>query len=429
MAQTNIPSGSDQARVAYSVALFAEITRKSTFQRNLTGPAPMEAQALSKARQRGMQTDHQMPFVRITDLTKDAGDTVKIDMFGALTGYSIMGDRKASGSGEPLKLYSQDIKIDQHRKVANPGGRMTRKRVRWQLRNICKANLVDWFSRYIDQQCLVHVCGARGTDNSVDWLIPPQGHEELNDILVNPLLTPTRNRRYLAGDATGFGDIDIQDALTLEDIDKLRVSLAEMPLPPSKCVIPGDPMGVEEPVWIMYVTARQWHYIETTAKANGNDWRTFLANATRRASMSKHPLFRGGAGIWNGILVKVTDRAVRFAPNVAQKEYNAAGAEVDATPTVPVDRAFLLGSQALGDALGDAMGDNSKGGLPVSWDEEETDLGNMLEIAGRMMGGKSKLRFTGTDGARTDFGAAVMDTYSPNPATPAGAALRSHLSS
>lgn len=87
---TNLPVGHPLARKFFSVASFAETQRKPSFRRNLTGPAPTQAQAESKLKG---QTTPDMPFVRVTDLSKGGGDTVSVDLFNIIKGKPTMGDR------------------------------------------------------------------------------------------------------------------------------------------------------------------------------------------------------------------------------------------------------------------------------------------------------------------------------------------------
>ena len=428
MAQTVISRGDALARKIYGVGVFVESIRRSTFRKKLTGPVPKQPASMAKARMRSMQTSPDMPIVQVTDLTKTMGDTVSIDLFGVLTGEPIMGDEKASGSGQPLHTSSQDVSLNQYRKVADPGGRMTQKRTVHDLRQVCRANLADWFSRCEDQLCHVHLAGTRGFEAGPDWCIPLASSANFSKIVVNDVKAPTYNRRYLAADATGVGDLAITDVLSLEEIDRLRAILDEMSLPPQPVKIPGDQASQDDPLYVLMVTSRQWHYLETTQSARGHDWRTFISNAQLRARYSKHPLFVGAmngmSGIWNGIMVIKTNRAIRIPTGSIIKENSAANVEADATALVDTDRALLLGGQALAEVLGDA---GAIGGFPMRWVEEMTDFENAIEIAGVAMGGKSKIRFTGSDNEATDFGVATFDSYAPDPDSAAGATLRAAL--
>ena len=74
-----------------------------------------------------------------------------------------------------------------------------------------------------------------------------------------------------------------------------------------------------------------------------------------------------------------------------------------------VDRALLLGGQALAEAYGKAR----QTGNPYFWSEKELDHGDKLEILLGMIAGTSKIRFEiehGDGKQFTDFGVMAIDT-------------------
>ena len=80
---TSVATSSALARKLYSVALFAQTQKQPGFSRALTGPAPSTGDAINKLK---AQTSKDMPIVRITDLSKSAGDKVCVDVFGTIGG-------------------------------------------------------------------------------------------------------------------------------------------------------------------------------------------------------------------------------------------------------------------------------------------------------------------------------------------------------
>jgi N4-gp56 family major capsid protein len=409
------------ARKLYSVALFAQTQKAAGFSRGLTGPAPTQAQAESKIK---MQTAPDMPIVRVTDLSKTAGDTISVDMFGVVGGKPIMGDRNAEGRGEKLTSSSMDISIDLTTKVVDAGGKMSQQRTVNQLRGIASAQLVSYFTRLDDQLSLVHLAGARGTATGADWIVPLQNDPDFNEICVNAVKAPTYNRHFVASGTNivkggqQLASIASTDIFKLEHIDALRTLLDEMDYPLQPVKIADDPAAADEPMWVMYVSPRQYSSLLTNT--SGATLRTFQQNAWNRASYgSKHPLFRGEVGMWNGILIKKQLRPIRFKANDSVQiitSANAATATESAQTvnaalgaTYGVDRAMLLGAQA----LGNVFGKHKSSDYYFSWFERLYNFERNLEVAGDMMGGKSKLRFAYNEGGvmtPTDHGVLVLDT-------------------
>jgi len=167
------------------------------------------------------QTSPDFPIVKVTDLSKSAGDQVSVDLFNIIAGKPVMGDKKLAGKMMSLTFSSMNILINQARGGVDTGGRMAQQRTVHQLRGIAEANLAGWNSRLEDQQSLVHLAGARGADAGSDWVVPLQSDPDFAEVMVNTVQAPTYNRHFYANDATGLADMDTGDVLSLEDIDRL----------------------------------------------------------------------------------------------------------------------------------------------------------------------------------------------------------------
>jgi N4-gp56 family major capsid protein len=408
MSQTVIPAGHPLARKLYSVAAFAAAQRAPSFSKNLVGSAPKQSDA--ERRLRG-QTSPDYPIVRVTDLSKGGGDKISVDIYNAIGGKPTMGDKKLAGNMSNLSFGSMEISINQVRKGVDPGGRMTQQRTVHNLRTIGVANLAGWWGKYTDQTTLVHLAGARGFQPGADWVVPLESDADFAEIMVNPVLPPSPGRRFFAGDATSVANLDSTDYLKLKDIDKLRASLDEMAFPLAPIKLPDDPAADDEPLYCLFVTPRQWYWLMVST--DPQNWRTFLANAHQRGSWSKHPLFRGTGGMWNGILIKKMRRCVRFPAGSTVREYAAGGVSIsNATAAVDTDRAILLGAQA----LGWVYGRHQNSDYYMNWHEEKTDHGNTMEISVAAMFGASKLKFKDQEtGVPEDYGVCTLDSYAPTP--------------
>lgn len=417
---TSVASNSALARKLYSVALFAQTQKQPGFSRALTGPAPSTGDAINKLK---AQTSKDMPIVRITDLSKTAGDKVSVDVFGTIGGKPVMGDADAEGTGVALTNASMDIKIDLATKVVDAGGKMSQQRTVHDLRNIAMANLTSYFARLDDQTSLVHLAGARGTEVNDDWVVPLSSDGDFGAIMINDVAPPSYESHYLidAGGASmavpsaaNIGAIATADVLTLESIDNMRTMLDEMAFPLQPVKIADDPAAADEPMWVLYVSPRQYSHL---LKATTNDIRSFQQNAWNRASYgSKHPLFKGEVGMWNGILVKKLNRAIRhgtgssitsvLVANKATGTGTATALPAGITAGFAVDRAILLGAQALGNAYGKNKGSD----YHFDWLENFYNFGRALEAGGDCMGGKAKLRFNLGGTHVKDHGVMVFDS-------------------
>ena len=382
---TNIPIGSPLARKIYSVGLFTRVQHSPGFMNLISGEMPKEGSFAAKTKG---QTSPDYPIVKAGDLAKGAGDTVSIDLFNILQGKPVMGDKKIAGRMMNLTSSSMDVRIDQVRGGADSGGRMTQKRTVHNLRSISMAGLQAWAQRLEDQTALVHLAGARGTQATTDWVVPFQTDADFAEIMVNPVKAPTRNRYFCANDATSPADIGTNDALTLQDIDRIVAQLRESPVVMQSVKIKGDDRAWNDPLWVMFVTERQWLYLQS--RTSQVAWKQAVQNAFERKSAGvKHPLFDAYETImWNGVLIKRMNRyAIRFGAgdSVITDTGGADGStytESTVTATQPVDRAIIVGAQALAKAYGKSASDYF-----YDWSEEEVDHKNAVETVVAAMTG------------------------------------------
>ena len=417
----DVPRTSELNVQHWSAALSVESRRRQTFGEGLTGRFT-KSQLVSRMNDR-VQSSANMPFMRISDLAKGAGDLVHFQMRHILTGKPTMGGRNLEGRGRDLTYVNQRLRIDQTRHAARRGNTMAQKRTVHTLREDAMDELSDYFSRMNDQQCLVHVAGARGYQQSEDWVVPLESDEDFAEIMINPVMPPTRNRRFFGGDATSVQNIEAGDYLSLETLDNLRAWIADMAFPPTPVKLDGDGTAASNPFYIVYLGPRVWRYLK--AKVGEGSMRNFVAAAyARKASFPEHPIFLSEMGnmfVWEGFLCKRMDYSIRFPRGSIVREMQADGSisDVQVGAAVDVERSFLLGGQAL--AIGE--GSHPESGLTMFWNEEEHDHRDKLEIAAGQIEGKQKFRFKGTDGQMTDKGIITIDSYAPDPMSAEGHAL------
>ena len=417
---TNIPVGSTLARKIYSVGLFSRVQHAPGFMNLISGEMPKEGSFAAKAKG---QTAPDYPVVKAGDLSKGAGDTVSIDLFNILQGKPVMGDQRIEGRMMQLSYSSMDVLLNQVRGGADSGGRMTQKRTVHNLRSIASAGIQAWMQRLEDQTTMVHLAGARGSQITSDWVVPLNTDPDFASIMVNKVNAPTKNRYFAANDATDVSDMGTNDALTLQDIDRIVAQLRESTAVLQSIKIKGDDKAWDNPLWVMFVSERQWLYLQS--RTGQTTWRTAVQNAFERKNANvKHPLFDAYETImWNGMLIKRMNRyAIRFATGssvIKDTGGSDGGTYTESTVTAAVDcdRALIVGAQALAKAYGKSASDYF-----YDWSEKEVDHGNSIETVAASMTGAAKIRFK-IDGSDTDFGVAVVDSYSPDPASAAGRTL------
>ncbi|SOD42375.1 phage capsid family protein [Nitrosovibrio sp. Nv4] len=422
MAETNVASGSSLAVKHYSAALFANTLKGSTAIDQLVGAIePSSGMEMVAG-----QTHAGMPIVRIDNLMKSAGDVVSLDLVDTISGEPLMGDVNREGRGSALSFSSMEIKIDLSSKVIDAGGSMSQQRTKHNLREIALAQLSGYFPRLNSQQVLVHLAGARGSQIGTDWVIPLQSASNFGSIMVNSVKAPTYNRHYVVNGANltqggqQLGSIVSTDALKLAHLDGLRKLIDDMDQPLQSIKLAGDKASQTSKMWVFLATPNQYSILLSEGSL-----RAFQQNAVNRAAYfdTRHPLFAGEVGMWNGILVVKNERAVRFAPSESTKIITSANAatatETDQTVNASigagygVERGLLLGAQA----LGIAYGKTKTSGMQFGWKEHWYNFESNLEVMGEKVCGHMKTRFSIDDGTGskvpTDFGVIAVDSAVP----------------
>ena len=431
MGQTIIPFGSIPSMLRQSVGLFTLVTQRKTILNRLYGPMPQQKDAEDKLR---INTSTDYPLMRNMDLTKFAGDRITFDYVNPSYGKPIMGDAYAQGLGDVITFAQDGLRIDVSRLPMSAGSMMSQQRTIHQLKSLAVASAYGKLNRLEDQRTNVHLAGARGFHNNGEWIVPIASDPSFASIMVNPVKAPSKNRHFMVNGgnitpiAASANAITIQttDQMSMDVLDSIRTWIDGVPFAPGQVKFNGDELAEDSPLRVLLVSSEQY-----TAFLKSGIFRTLQAQSTARAAAAKqNPIMLGDAGLWNGILIVKMPKPIRFyAGNPINHCASTSSQTETTTDLVPanfgtgfaVDRALLLGSQALGQALGQAKlidtrtGEESIDGQSVFYSEVVTDFGARPEIVVGIVNGMSKIQFLmdfGTGGGQqfTDMGVVAIDT-------------------
>ena len=421
--KTQTRYGDPVAMVQQAAGLFAtHNTRNSTIAR-LTGPMPKGTTGATATLRK--QTTQHMPIVRCQDLGKGRGDEVTFHLLNPVGAKPIMASKYAEGRGVGMKLSEDRLRVNQARFPVDLGDVMTQIRSPHDFRNLGRPVAQGLMDKYVDQSLHVHMAGARGFHNNIEWVVPTTADADFAEIMVNPVKAPTKNRHFIADGGNGIkpftvaaGEVDLAttDLLKMDTIDGIRTYMEQIALPPPPVIFEGDKAATDSPLRVLMVSSAQYSLF-----ASDPAFRSFQASAMARASQAGgHPLFMGDAGLWNGVLIVKMPKPIRFYAGDTIKYCADVSSEAETSCIVPasfgttfaVDRAILLGGQAVAEAMA-AHKDSS---LPFFWSEKELDHGDKVELLLGAIRGVSKIRYEvdhGNGTQITDYGVTVIDTAVP----------------
>lgn len=365
MARTVFGVGDPSAVKRFSAMLFVDKARQSYWDNRFA----------KKGR------DAEVPIQILTELESDAGDTISFDLFAQLRGKATYGDDRIKGKEEELKKFTDSVKIDQVRSSVSAGGRMTRKRVLHDLRMLCRRLSADWWQRWNDEAISVYAAGARGVNadfiEDTDW----------TGFAGNSLQAPDAAHQLYGGDATEKGDLSDNDGITLGLIDKL-VAKAKTMGGGSTQQPKIRPIMIDGESHYVYLMSPQDEY-RLRSSTTTNQWLD-LQKAAAAASGKNSPIFKGGMGMYNNVVLHEHQGAIRF------NDYGT-GQNLGAC------RNLFIGMQALVQAYG-----SPGGGLRMDWNEETDDRGNEVVITTGVIAGVKATVFN-----NQRYGSIAADVYSP----------------
>lgn len=371
MAMTIVGVGDSKAVKKFGAFLAVDVGRKSYFNKKFMG----------------VGVASQAPIQILENLENDAGDTITYDLVMQLKMEPVEGDAILRGKEEDLKFFTDSVSIDQARGGVNTGGKMSRKRTLHNLRTIARARQSEWWARIFDELFFMYMSGARGINADFTF------NKNFSGRAGNSLVAPDNMHRMYAGAAVSKATLTAADKFDLKLIDRLQARAATMGggvegLP---AIEPISIDGEEHHVLV----AHPWQIFDLRTNAGAGQWLD-IQKAAATAEGRSSPIFKGGEGMYNGVVIHKHKSVIRF------DDYGA-GSNVTAA------RALFMGRQAAVVAFGSAGN-----GLRFDWTEEQEDRGNQVVITTGSIFGMKKTSFT-IDGVSRDFGVIAGDTAVADP--------------
>ena len=356
MARTTILPTDPNKRKAWAAAV-AEDADKTQYFARMQGPEGSRSAIVKK-----------------TDLEKGAADEVTTALVAKLRGQPITEGKKLAGSEFKLSHSSHSMRINEFRHGVNVGARIEQSRVGFNLARQGREKLTEYIKELYEEVICMAASGARGTGDEIQHF----GTEYVG--YPNALRTPDASHYFVGtgGDKTK-ATLTSTDKLTLATINKLRTKAKKMlGGAPDKAVkmTPVNKGGRD--VFILSVSPEVMQDIRDDSGAQG--W--FESQKALVSSIGKDAeIFKGGAGMYNGILVDEMETCVKFS------DFGSGG-------DLPAARSLFLGSNAVVTAHGTkGMAD----GMSVSLDEDTDDRKHDHILFFEMIFGVDKTQFNGMD--------------------------------
>ena len=371
--RTTIGVNDSQAVKRWSTALGVAVNKASYFASKLMG----------------MGKETRLPIQRMDELESDAGEEVTYDLLMPMNMEPVIGDDTLDGKEQPLKYYTDKMRIDQVRGGVDLGSRMTRKRTLRNIRTDAKRVSTDWWKRLYDELFFIYLSGSRGTQTGYIW---PANSQFFN---VNALTAPDSMHLMYGNDATSKATIATDDGFDLRLIDRAVAKAETMGGDGSDeiSMLPCEIDGGEHYVALMHT----FQFDALKSNTATGQWLD-IQKAAAAAEGAKNPIFKGSEGMYADVILRKHRNVIGFA------DYGAGA-------NLPARRALFLGAQAAAISFG-----SPGNGLRFDWTEEVKDHGNSVKIGTNSIMGVKKVTYKSKDGnVSRDFGVLALDTYAKDP--------------
>lgn len=373
MAQTVVGLNDAKAVGKWATGIAVDVARESYFTSKFMG-----AGATAKT-----------PLQQLNELESEAGEVIHYDLVMQLKMAPVEGDAILEGKEEDLKFHSDSLYIDQLRSGVNGGGTMSRKRTLHDIRALSKSGQSDLWARTFDELIMIYLAGARGVN--ADFVFPTTFAGVAN----NAISAPDTAHYFAPGIADGTAIATAKADAKFNSGGTAKMSSAFIDyLVAAAGNMGGGSLGVPKirkpkfgaaEAFVLVMSPYQAYQLRQSGATSGGwlDMQKALATSVGRDTEA----FKGGLGMYNGVLLHEHQAVIKFSDYGATTNQNAA-------------RALFLGQQAGVIAFG------SPGqGLRFGWHEETRDNGNQIVITTSTIAGVKKTTFNGKD-----FGVIAADT-------------------
>lgn len=311
--------------------------------------------------------------IKKTELEKGAGDEVTTALVAKLQGKAIREGGKLAGNEFRLQHGAHTMRINEHRHGVNIGARIEQSRVGFNLKQQGREKLTDYIKELYEHTIVAAAAGARGVGSELHTLEADYAGYP------NALRAPDAAHLFVGTDGTkAKATLTASDKLTLATVNKLRTKAVKMlggkdkPVKMTKVQVGG------KECFLLATCPEAIQDIRDDVGPQG--W--FEAQKALTTSVGKDAeLFKGGAGMFNGVLIDEMEFGVYF------NDYGASS-------NVLATRSLFMGANAVAVAHGTkGMAD----GMTVSLDEDMDDRKHDHILFFEMIFGADKTQFEGKD--------------------------------
>ena len=296
------------------------------------------------------------------------------------------GNQELRGTEKAPNTATFKYQINQVRGATAVHGRITQRRVNWDVWQNSKSTLGTWVAKLTESAAMLHLAGVKyDVSTAAEWY---HHGENLGYTFSNTPRTPDTGHILRVGHRSDTDDTnvgaDLSATLDLDVIDELKARAKSLPIPIRPCNIHGQEL------YVLFA-----HEYALRHMKSNSQWMAVMTAAMQGGQVEGHPFWSGALGIWNGVLI-------------VENHYVPPGLSATNTRVGNARRNIFCGAQAL--CLGVAK-DYDKQNLFQN-DTESWDYANNKGLAvTSLLGFASSFYSVVEQGTTDDYAKIVCTTY------------------
>lgn len=231
-----------------------------------------------------------------TKIWEDGGTRATVTLVRELQGDPTFGNQELRNREEAPNTATFRWEINQVRHATKITGRITQRRVNWDIWKNSLTSLGTWTAKVTESAAMLHLAGvAYDVSTAQEWY---HKGNSLGNTFGNTPSAPDSKHIMRVGDGhssdtndTSVGD-DPGAVITLDTISELKARAKNLPIPIRPCMVH------DQELYVFFVHSYAARHLKNSSK-----YMSVMKAALQGGQSADHPFWTGALGIWDGVLV------------------------------------------------------------------------------------------------------------------------------
>jgi N4-gp56 family major capsid protein len=319
-----------------------------------------------------------------TKLWEPEGTRATVTLMRKLRGKPTYGNQELRGREEGINTSTFRWEINQIRHATRVMGRITKRRVTFDIWKNSLNALGTWFAELSEGSAMLHLAGVPyDVSTEAEWYLDGS---DLGNTFSNTPRVPDTKHIMRVGHAADTDDsgvaADPAAIIDLDVISELKARAKNLPVPIRPCMVHGQEL------YVFFIHSYAARHMKDNSK-----WMSIMKAAMNERTVEDHPFWSGALGVWDGVLI-------------VENNYIPPGLSSTNTRVADARRNVFCGAQAL---LFGLAKEYDKANMYIN-DEESWDYANNKGVAATTLAGMASPYYAITEQATTDDFAKIVCT-------------------